>query len=141
MGEQPIDERERILATAIAIADAIGARDVARLGTLLSAGFVHRKAGAGATGAAAFLAAIERIPGEILAVNLARIEIDMWSTAMTFRAGTRLRVLVTSSDFPRYDRNPNTGRLSFDSAELRPATQTIFRDAMRASHILLPIAG
>lgn len=77
MGEQPIDQRERILATAIAIADAIGARDVARLGTLLSAGFVHRKAGAGATGAAAFLAAIERIPGEILAVNLARIEIDM----------------------------------------------------------------
>ena len=77
MGEQPIDERERILATAIAIADAIGARDVARLGTLLSADFVHRKAGEGATGASAFLAAIERIPGEILAVNLARIEIDI----------------------------------------------------------------
>jgi ketosteroid isomerase-like protein len=77
MGEPPIDERERILATAIAIADAIGARDVARLGTLLSADFVHRKAGAAATGAAAFLAAIERIPGEILAVNLARIEIDV----------------------------------------------------------------
>jgi ketosteroid isomerase-like protein len=77
VGEQPIDERERILATAIGIADAIGARDVARLGTLLSADFVHRKAGAGATGAAAFLAAIERMPGEILSVNLARIEIDL----------------------------------------------------------------
>jgi ketosteroid isomerase-like protein len=74
---EPLDERERILSTAIAIADAIGARDVARLGTLLSADFVHRKAGEGATGAAAFLAAIERIPGEILAVNLAGIEIDM----------------------------------------------------------------
>ncbi len=77
MAEQPIDERERILATAVAIADAIGARDLARLGTLLSADFVHRKAGAGASGAAAFLAAIERIPGEILSVVLARIEIDM----------------------------------------------------------------
>ena len=77
MSGRPIDERERILATAIAIADAIGARDVARLGTLLSADFVHRKAGAGATGEAAFLAAIERIPGEIVSVNLARIEIDM----------------------------------------------------------------
>ena len=42
MAEQPIDERERILATAVAIADAIGARDLARLGTLLSADFVHR---------------------------------------------------------------------------------------------------
>jgi ketosteroid isomerase-like protein len=77
MSEQPIDERERILATAIAVADAIGARDVARLSTLLSADFVHRKAGAGGTGASAFLAAIERIPGEILSVNLARIEIDL----------------------------------------------------------------
>ena len=77
MGEPPIDERERILATAIAIADAIGVRDVRRLGTLLSADFLHRKVGEGATGAAAFLAAIERIPGEILSVNLARIEIDM----------------------------------------------------------------
>ena len=77
MAEQPIDERERILATAVAIADAIGARDLARLGTLLSADFVHRKAGAGASGAAAFLAAIERVPGEILSVGLARIEIDM----------------------------------------------------------------
>jgi len=77
MVEQPIDERERILATAVAIADAIGARDLARLGTLLSADFVHRKAGAGASGAAAFLAAIERIPGEILSVALARIEIDV----------------------------------------------------------------
>jgi ketosteroid isomerase-like protein len=77
MSEQPIDERERILAAAIGIADAIGARDVARLGTLLSSDFVHRKAGDGATGATAFLAAIERIPGEILSVALARIEIDM----------------------------------------------------------------
>jgi ketosteroid isomerase-like protein len=77
MSEQPIDERERVLATAIAIADAIGVRDVGRLATLLSPDFLHRKAGAGATGAAAFLAAIERIPGEILSVNLARIEIDM----------------------------------------------------------------
>ena len=77
MSEQPIDERERILATAIGIADAIGARDVTRLGALLSSDFVHRKAGAGATGAAAFLAATERLPGEILSVNLARVEIDM----------------------------------------------------------------
>ena len=63
--------------TAVAIADAIGARDLARLRTLLSADFVHRQAGAGASGAAAFLAAIERIPGEIVSVGLARVEIDM----------------------------------------------------------------
>ena len=77
MSEQPIDDREEVLATAVAIADAIGARDVARLRTLLSADFVHRQAGAGASGTQAFLDAIERIPGEIVSVGLARVEIDL----------------------------------------------------------------
>jgi len=77
MGEPPPDEREHVLATAVAIADAISARDVTRLRRLLSADFVHRQAGAGGSGTASFLAAVERIPGEIVAVNLARVEIDM----------------------------------------------------------------
>ena len=38
-----------------------------------------------------------------------RLEVDMPSTAQTFKAGHRLLVEVTSSDFPRYDRNLNTG--------------------------------
>src|SRR5215204_5110656 len=77
MGEQPIDERERVLEAAVAIADAIGARDLARLRTLLSADFVQRRAGGGASGTDAFMATIERIPGEIVSVGLARVEIDM----------------------------------------------------------------
>ena len=77
MGEPPIDEREHVLATAVAIADAISARDLTRLRRLLSVDFVHRQAGAGASGTTSFLAAVERIPGEIVAVNLARVEIDM----------------------------------------------------------------
>jgi ketosteroid isomerase-like protein len=71
------DERERILEVAVAIADAIRARDVAALRTLLSSDFVHRQAGAGSSDAAAFLSAIERIPGEIVSVNLARVAIDL----------------------------------------------------------------
>ena len=43
-------------------------------------------------------------PGEVY-----RFEIDLWSTAQVFKAGHRVRVHVTSSDFPRYDRNLNTG--------------------------------
>ena len=66
-------------------------------------------------------------------------EIDLWATSMVFKAGHRLRVIVTSSDFPRYDRNPNTGKLSIDSTEMTPALQTIFHDANRASHLVLPV--
>jgi putative CocE/NonD family hydrolase len=70
-----------------------------------------------------------------------RYEIDLGPTAIAFRAGHRLRVLVTSSDFPRYDRNLNTGKLGIDSAEMRPALQTIFSDGQRGSHIVLPVTA
>ncbi len=68
-----------------------------------------------------------------------RYEIDLWATSIVLRAGHRLRVLVTSSDFPRYDRNPNTGELGIEATRLHPATQKIFHDAQRASHVILPI--
>lgn len=64
-----------------------------------------------------------------------RYEVDLGSTAMVFAAGHRLRVLVMSSDFPRYDRNPGTGDWSLDAGELLPATQRVFCDAQRPSFI------
>lgn len=75
-------------------------------------------------------------PGEV-----ARYVVDLVATSNVFRAGHRVRLLVTSSSFPRFDRNPNTGRaLGADRAEdLRTARQTIFHDADRASHVVLPV--
>ena len=70
-----------------------------------------------------------------------RYDIDLWSTAMLFKAGHGLRVLVTSSDFPRYDRNPNTGELAHTATHLEPALQRIYHDAERASHLVLPIVS
>jgi uncharacterized protein len=70
-----------------------------------------------------------------------RYEVDMVATAIVFQAGHRIRVLVTSSDFPRYDRNLNTGQLGIDSAEMRPALQTIFSDGQRGSHVVLPVTA
>lgn len=67
--------------------------------------------------------------------------VDLWATSMVFKAGHRLRVVVTSSDFPRYDRNPNTGELGIDATITKPALQTIFHDAQRASHLILPIVN
>jgi uncharacterized protein len=67
--------------------------------------------------------------------------IDLGATSNVFLPGHRIRVLVTSSSFPRFDRNPNTGHpLGVDGEDdLRSARQTVFHDRGRASHLLLPV--
>jgi putative CocE/NonD family hydrolase len=65
--------------------------------------------------------------------------IDLWATSNVFKTGHRVRVQVTSSNFPRWDRNPNTGHPFGQDAELRVAEQTILHDRDHASHILLPL--
>jgi putative CocE/NonD family hydrolase len=64
--------------------------------------------------------------------------VDLWSTAQVFKAGHRLRVHVASSDFPRYDRNLNTGGLIATETRSVVAVNTVFHDAARPSHLLLP---
>ena len=56
-----------------------------------------------------------------------------------FRRGHRIRVEIASSNFPQFDRNPNTGRPFGEDADLVRATQTVYHDAQHPSHILLPI--
>jgi hypothetical protein len=65
--------------------------------------------------------------------------IDLWSTSYVFKAGHRLRLEVSSSNFPRYDRNQNTGHELGADAEIRPAQQTVFHDDRFPSHLLLPV--
>lgn len=69
--------------------------------------------------------------------------IDLVATSNVFIAGHRVRVAVTSSSFPRFDRNPNTGEpLGTDRPEdVVTAYQTIFHDAERPSHIVLPVVA
>jgi putative CocE/NonD family hydrolase len=68
-----------------------------------------------------------------------RYEIDLWVTSDVFLPGHKLRVEISSSNFPRFDRNPNTGRPFGADAALNRATQTVYHDAQHASHILLPL--
>jgi uncharacterized protein len=68
-------------------------------------------------------------------------QIDLWATSNVFRAGHRIRVQVTSSSFPRWDRNPNTGRPFAGDAALAVAYQTILHDSEHPSHIMLPMVG
>jgi putative CocE/NonD family hydrolase len=74
------------------------------------------------------------VPGRIY-----RFEVDLLPTAYSFKAGHRLRVHVTSSDFPRYDRNLNTGGPFGEEVRGQMAVNTVFHDTIRPSHLVLPI--
>jgi len=57
-----------------------------------------------------------------------------------FKAGHRIRLQVCSSNFPRWDRNPNTGHPFGQDDKLCVAEQTILHDAEHPSHVMLPLA-
>lgn len=69
------------------------------------------------------------------------VRLNLWATANVFLPGHRMRLEVSSSNFPRFDRNSNTGGvIAGESAEqYRTAVNRIFHDATRPSHLLLPI--
>jgi putative CocE/NonD family hydrolase len=72
--------------------------------------------------------------------QLTSLTIDLWSTSIIFNKGHRLRVLVTSSNAPGYDPNPNTGDPFRSNDRTRVAHNTIFVDSKHPSYLLLPVA-
>ena len=66
-------------------------------------------------------------------------EIDLWVVGNVFRKGHRVRLEVSSSNFPRFDRNPNTGNPFGRDAELRIAQQQVHHSTTYPSHLLLPV--
>ena len=66
-------------------------------------------------------------------------EIDLAVTGNVFRAGHRVRVEVSSSNFPRFDRNLNTGKNLATDTEMRSARQQVEHSHDHPSHILLPV--
>jgi uncharacterized protein len=69
--------------------------------------------------------------------GLAQHEIDLWSTANVFLPGHRVRVHVTSSSFPRWDRNLNTGDQR--TSQYVSARQRMHHDIDHPSYIELPV--
>jgi len=65
--------------------------------------------------------------------------IDCWVTGNVFKAGHRIRVDISSSNFPRFDRNPNTGHEFGMDSELSIAEQTVYHNRNYPSHIILPV--
>ena len=65
--------------------------------------------------------------------------IDLWATSNVFKAGHRIRVYISSSNFPRFNRNLNTGEPTMKGTKMVKARQTIYHDAEHPSAIVLPI--
>jgi uncharacterized protein len=82
-------------------------------------------------------------PVEITPEEVYEYRIDLDPTAYVLRAGCRIRVQVSSSDFPQWDRNLNTGGPLGDEgpAQARVATQTVLHDANHPSRITLPVVS
>jgi putative CocE/NonD family hydrolase len=67
------------------------------------------------------------------------LTIDIGVTSNLFKAGHRIRLEISSSNFPRFDRNPNTGGPFGEDTRLLRADQTIFHDRQRPSRLTLPV--
>lgn len=69
------------------------------------------------------------------------LRLDLWATANLFRVGHRIRLEVSSSNFPRFDRNTNSGNTIAEDGpdDLVQAVNRIFHDRVRPSHVVLPV--
>ena len=67
------------------------------------------------------------------------LAIDLWATSNVFRTGHKIRLEVSSSNFPRFDRNLNTGEPAANSSRLTTATNTILHDKSHPSALILPV--
>jgi len=82
-------------------------------------------------------------PEPLTADTIYMISIDMWSTAYIVNKGHKVRISITSSNYPRFSRNPNNGELLVpgDSGPLVIAKNTIFVGGQYQSKLELPIVN
>jgi putative CocE/NonD family hydrolase len=78
-------------------------------------------------------------PQPMVAGEVYQITIEPFATANLFKAGHRIRLDISSSNFPRFDVNPNTGEPEGRARRRRIATNTVFADRARPSHVVLPV--
>ncbi len=66
-------------------------------------------------------------------------DIDLWATSNLFKAGHRIRLAISSSNFPRFDRNLNTGEPALGATRILKAQQKLYHDAAHPSSLVLPV--
>ena len=78
-------------------------------------------------------------PKPLVAGTVTRLTIDLGYTSNLFARGHRIRLEVSSSNFPRYSRNTNTGNFPETDTTVSTARQTVHHSAQYPSHIVLPV--
>jgi len=73
-------------------------------------------------------------PGQVYHIHL-----DLWATSNVFLPGHKLRLEVSSSNFPRFDRNLNTGDDQARGTQMVRATNVIYHDKIHSSALILPV--
>ncbi len=68
-----------------------------------------------------------------------KYDVDLWATSNLFKAGHRVRLYVSSSNFPRFGRNLNTGEPTLGATRIVKARQAVFHDAEHPSALVLPV--
>ncbi len=68
-----------------------------------------------------------------------KLTVDLWSTSNVFKQGHSLRLEVSSSNFPRFDRNLNTGEDTASDTHSVPATNTVLHDGNHLSALVIPV--
>jgi len=71
--------------------------------------------------------------------TICELTVKLYPTSNVFKKGHRIRVDVSSSNFPRFDLNPNTGEPLNDHRQMVSAVNTVYHDREHPSHILLPV--
>jgi putative CocE/NonD family hydrolase len=96
---------------------------------LLTDGIVRARYRKSTAGPPVFL-----VPGQV-----EKFQIDLWATSNVFKAGHRMRLYVSSSNFPRFDPNRNTGEPIADATGGVKARQTVYHDTARPSALVVPV--
>ena len=68
-----------------------------------------------------------------------KYKFPLWETSNLFKKGHKIRIEISSSNFPKFDRNLNTGKFVFDDDEIKTSTQKIFHNKHHPSHVIFPI--
>lgn len=79
------------------------------------------------------------IDSPVKAGQVVEVNIDCWATSQLLHKGDRLVVQIASSAFPGYARNLNTLDPALTATRVRVAQNTVYHDAQRPSHVLLPV--